>query len=141
MLHRIDKERRLYVLSHDHGFTCLGFDVARRLAEGVAAWLGETTPDSTIWGSEEGYSAYERLMESGGEYHQRTKKRCDIDLEPQLRGLEAKRVEVSQGGQRRRFWVGKSTGWMPCHLEIARRNSMGGPAAFGPYESVRVIRA
>jgi predicted N-acyltransferase len=35
--------------------------------------------------------------------------------------------------------VGKSTGWRPCHLEIARRNCMGGGPASMKYHSVRAI--
>jgi len=47
---------------------------------------------------------------------------------------------VDRHGERRRFRVGKSTGWMPCHLEIARCNSTGGPAVTGaPFQSVRIV--
>lgn len=36
--------------------------------------------------------------------------------------------------------VGKSSGWLPCHLAIARRNCHGGPAAYVPAGStVRVV--
>jgi hypothetical protein len=62
-------------------------------------------------------------------------------LSPQLKGLEGYRVEVvdSEGDKPRRFIVGKSTGWRPCHLEIARRNCMGGGPASMKYHSVRAI--
>jgi hypothetical protein len=59
-------------------------------------------------------------------------------LSPQLVGLEGWRVEVvTTYGETRRFIVGRSTGWRPCHLEIARRNSSGGGAAEHQYASVR----
>ncbi len=51
-------------------------------------------------------------------------------LSPQLKGLEGYRVEVvTDYEETRRFIVGMSTGWRPCHLEISRRNSFGGGAA------------
>lgn len=61
-------------------------------------------------------------------------------LTPQLTGLEGKRVEVvTTYGERRRFWVGRSTGWRPCHLEVKLRTSSGGMAADREYLSVKVI--
>lgn len=64
-------------------------------------------------------------------------------LSPQLIGLEGWRVEVvTEYGQTRRFIVGKSTGWKPCHLEISRRNAFGGHPALKHYVSVkRLYRA
>ena len=44
------------------------------------------------------------------------------------------------GRETRRFWVGKSTGWMPTHLEIKRYTSSGGMAVIVPFDSVKVIR-
>ena len=81
-------------------------------------------------------------MRQGEALHQETGKRCNADLTPQLVGLEGKRVEVvDRHGETRRFWVGKSTGWFPVHLEIARRDSSGGAAVTGaPFQSVRIVR-
>ena len=60
------------------------------------------------------------------------------DLSPQLVGLEGYRVEVETTyGERRRFIVGKSTGWRPCHLEVKTRRSYGGEAAERHYRTVR----
>jgi hypothetical protein len=62
-------------------------------------------------------------------------------LTSQLKGYEGCRVEVVDAlGVRRRFWVGRSTGWRPCHLEIARRNSSGGTPADKSYQSVILLR-
>lgn len=59
-------------------------------------------------------------------------------LTPALVGLERHRVEVvDRFGERRRFIVGRSTGWQPCHLEVKTRRSMGGMAADKVYKSVR----
>lgn len=72
------------------------------------------------------------------EEHQQTGARGTAGLHPQLIGLEGWRVEVEDDdGNVRRFIVGKSTGWMPCHLEISRRDSDGGPAVSSfPYKRV-----
>ena len=59
------------------------------------------------------------------------------NLSPQLRGLEGWRVEVvTTYGETRRFIVGRSTGWVPCHIEILRRDSTGGIGAAKQYASV-----
>ncbi len=69
---------------------------------------------------------------------QRDELRSDAGLSPQLIGLEGWRVEVETTyGETRRFIVGKSTGWIPCHLEIARRDSFGGMSADKQYASVK----
>ena len=62
------------------------------------------------------------------------------DLTPELIGLEGWRVEaVTTYGETRRFYVGRSTGWKPIHLDIARRDSSGGPGADRHYETVRKL--
>lgn len=66
--------------------------------------------------------------------------RSDDGLSPQLTGLEGFRVEVvTDYDETRRFIVGKSTGWIPCHIEISRRSASGGGAADKHYKSVRVL--
>ena len=62
-------------------------------------------------------------------------------LSPQLIGLEGWRVEVTDSyGETRRFIVGKSTGWRPCHLEIKTRRSLGGGPADKTYARISRIR-
>ncbi len=69
---------------------------------------------------------------------QRDNLRSDNGLTPQLVGLEGWRVEVETSyGETRRFIVGRSTGWVPCHIEIPRRDSSGGIGADKEYASVR----
>lgn len=131
-LHSINSESRLYVLACGAGFTCLGFDVAERWRAAVLEWLGETVEPVDL-GTAEHFAAYDDAMTRGAEHNRRTGARCEADLKPQLRGLEGHRVEVVEpNGERRRFIVGKSTGWFPCHLEIARRNSHDGSPAYLP---------
>jgi len=65
---------------------------------------------------------------------ERDKQRDNSDLSRQLVGLEGWRVEVvTTYGETRRFIVGKSTGWKPCHLEVKTRRSLGGEASEKEY--------
>ena len=62
-------------------------------------------------------------------------------LSNQLIGLEGCRVEVlDKHYKTRRFQVGRSTGWVPCHIELHRSDSSGGGPADQEYKTVRVIR-
>jgi hypothetical protein len=72
---------------------------------------------------------------------ERRELRSDAGLTPQLIGLEGWRVEVETTyGETRRFIVGRSTGWIPCHIELKLATSRGGMAASREYKSVRKIR-
>ena len=71
---------------------------------------------------------------------QRNAQRSDAGLTKQLVGLEGYRVEAETVyGETRRFIVGRSTGWVPCHLEIARVDSSGGGSAERVYKSVKPL--
>ena len=142
----LNTEQELYVIPAGHGYSCLGFDVCLERHRAVAVWLrgeglGADDLPPEARGTIRGYKAYRTLLDRAGAYCQRSGKRCPAELTTQLIGLEGKRVEViDRHGEHRRFQVGKSTGWMPCHLEIARRNSTGGPAVTGaPFQSVRIV--
>ena len=157
----IDEERELYVIPAPGGYSCLGFDVLIRRTREVADWLREhgckapetrrvspaplelspeLSPD--LRGTRQAYGIYRETMRQGETFYRETGNRCNADLTPQLIGMEEKRVEVvDRYGETRRFWVGKSIGWFPVHLEIARRDSSGGGAVTGaPFRSVRIVR-
>ena len=143
-LHSINHAQGVYVMRCGSGFSCLGFDVAERKRAAVLQWIG--APVAPVEkGTPEAFAAYLNAMQRGAEHNRATGKRCPADLSPALIGLEGRRVEVAypdgQGGMfRTRFIVGKSMGWMPCHLEIKRRDSTGGAAAYVPAgASVRVV--
>jgi len=142
----INAEQELYVIPDSRGYSCLGFDVLIARYNAIAAWLrkeglqqDDLPPDAR--GTMRAYTAYRILLDRAAGYCQRNKLRCPAELTPQLTGLEGKRVEVvDRQGERRRFIVGKSTGWLPIHLEIARRDSSGGPAVTGaPFQSIRIV--
>jgi hypothetical protein len=142
----VNAEQELYVIPCGDGYTFLGFDVLLARHNAVAAWLrneglqADDLPRETR-GTMPAYHAYTTLMDRAASYCRQNNRRCPAELTPQLVGLEGKRVEVvDRYGERRRFIVGKSTGWLPCHLEIARRDSSGGPAVTGaPPQSVRIV--
>lgn len=71
---------------------------------------------------------------------ERAKVRSNAGLTKQLIGLEGWRVEaVTTWGETMRFIVGRSSGWIPCHIMLKRRDSDGGVGAFAEYASVRKL--
>jgi hypothetical protein len=127
----VNQDQRLYVIpSAGGGFTCLGFDVAERRRRAVTEWVGRPVEDVEV-GTPAAYVAYESAMSVGAEHARRTGGRCGAALTPELDRWVGWRVEVrSADGSKRRFNVGRSTGWMPCNLEIHNIRSSGGPAAY-----------
>jgi hypothetical protein len=144
----INKEQGVYVIPSGEGYTCLGFDVAYNRAWGYVRWLKDESqsvlhimPHPDLKGTLEGYKEYERALHAVSTYNFNTGKRCPVELTPQLIGLEHKRVEVvDEYGEKRRFIVGKSMGYVPIHLEIKTRRSTGGSGVTGaPFKSIKVV--
>lgn len=126
MSYSINTDQGLYVIDSGTGYSCLGFAVAERTRQAVLAWMEVVDETPYALGTPAHYEAYVQAMDRGAEHARQTGRRCRADLTPQLVGLEGKRVEVTEpGAPTRRFIVGRSTGWMPCHLEIKRRDSSG----------------
>lgn len=142
-LSAVNVELGLYYLRAGNGCSSLGFDYADKQLRAVATWLGrpDLAPSTLVKGTEAHLAAYQATMAAGAEHHKQTGELCPDDLTPALVSLVGRRVEVTdQDGTRRRFWVGKSTGWMPVHLEIHNRRSTGGCAVYLPETStVRVV--
>jgi hypothetical protein len=140
-LHSINTAQGVYVMPCGGGFSCYGFDVLDRKARGVVNWLErEAAPGDELQrvrlmldaigapGTAAHFQACADVMEYGAAFNTRTGKRCGAELHPLLVGLEGRRVECERYGERVRFNVGKSTGWMPCHLAIHNARSHGGDA-------------
>jgi hypothetical protein len=54
-------------------------------------------------------------------------------LTPELIGLEGWRIEATYpDGTKSRFYVSRSTGWRPCHIEVKTRRSFGGVGVYWP---------
>lgn len=144
----VNLEQKLFVIHSNRGFSCLGFDVCERRTVALARELaakGETIPTPAYFGTLERYAQYEAFCELARGWNTRTGWRSRSELTPELIGLEGKRVEVrhhwpeSGTVEVSRFIVGKSTGFIPCHLEIKRRDSTGGAVCLGKILSVRIV--
>ena len=137
---KANPEQRLYVIRETNGYSCLGFDVCYKWANALAEEMDETMYVHPI-GTEAAYMEYKRLVNLARKRHLENGWRSCSQLTPQLIGLEGWRVEVvNKWGQKERFIVGKSMGFIPCHLAIARRDSSGGAAVCGaPFKSIRKL--
>lgn len=154
----INKAQSVYVIKAGAGVTCYGFDVLNGMAVKLLAWLKAegraaelllgakridvarmAIPERT--GTKKHFTACDRIIDAARRYAVLSGSRCNVFLCEQLIGKEGKRVEVLDAhGETRRFYVGRSAGWMPNHLEIATRRSSGGPAVTGaPFRYVSVI--
>lgn len=139
-LKTINKKERLYCFDEGEGHSSfLGFDNLNEKGKALAAEMGAEWKERR--GTKAAVEKYFLLVECAREKNEETGWRSSSELSPQLVGLEGSRVEVvTTYGERRRFTVGKSTGWIPCHLEIPRSNCGGGPAAEREYNSVRILK-
>lgn len=145
----INENQRLYVIPGHGGFSCLGFDVAARQARERLEWLRDRSAIQALQIAPNGlaglgtldlYSQLAAINSAIHVLHLRTGGYCPTDLTPQLKGHEGERVEVvDEFGERRRFVVGKSGGYIPVHLELKSRRSCGGACAARVYRSVRVL--
>lgn len=142
-----------YVLKSGDGFTCYGFAVLDRKARGVAEWMmaeqshavGVDARDTlATWpdiGTAEHFARCDAIMVAGADFARRTGKRCPAELVPALIGLEGRRVAATVHGERVRFNVGKSTGWLPGHLRLHNRASHGGEIlSADSVQDVEIIR-
>jgi hypothetical protein len=143
-------EQSLYVVDHGDYVDTLGYDVCAERTERILAelvgrlkvdekWLDEM-PDVNR-GTVEGWNLYMTVLEMLKLACEEADEQAVYSQTPQLMGLEGWRVEVkdTRDSAARRFIVGKSTGWAPCHLEILRSNSTGGLPARMDYFQVSPV--
>lgn len=146
----INQDQELFVIDHGDYVTSYGFDNAIDEIERISIELvGRNVLDADKLddphmperGTMESWDHLQNVRNLLRDACSRQGERAVAGLTPDLTGLEGWRVEVvdREGDEPRRFIVGKSTGWMPCHLEISRRDSSGGDAARREYHSVRPI--
>lgn len=117
----LDTAQRLFVIPCGGGFSCLGFDVERRQTAAICKELNRPAPVA-VPGTLEAWAEHEAAIKAAKD----SGKRLKCGLHPRLIGLEGKRVECTLYGEKVRFIVGKSTGFIPCHLQIERRGNTGG---------------
>ncbi|MCK9519673.1 MAG: hypothetical protein M0R74_11720 [Dehalococcoidia bacterium] len=138
---KIDKKQRLYTIPEAGGYSSLGFDVCAERARKLAEEMG--LPEALFQvGSMEMYNWYRDLVEAARQKNKAIGWRSKSDLHPQLIGLEGRRVEVEDAdGEVYRFKVGKSTGWIPVHLQLHNERSSDGPVVDSrPFRRVTIIR-
>lgn len=134
-------ERQLFVIQSGNGYSCYGFDNCDAIVKALVAELDLTDYRIARKGSLKQYRQYRELSDLVKAKYNTSRFRSSVNLTPQLVGLEGRRVEVvTTYGETRRFNVGKSTGWIPCHLEVYNSRSSGGGSAEKQYQSVRIIR-
>ena len=127
-----------YTIRTSGGYSCLGFDVLEARYIRLHAELLQLGDKSLVEFPEERgtiarYHQYERLQRHARSFHDRTGHRFACELTPQLIGLEGKRVELTYpNGEKTRLIIGKSTGWIPIHLEIKTKRSRGGGSVYYP---------
>ena len=130
-LHSINREQGLYVLKCGSGFSCYGFDVVKNKATALAKELDDTL-NATNKGTKKMYSEYLRLIDIVREKNQASGFKSQVDLYKPFIGNEGKKVEVEyKDGEKERFYIGKSTGWIPCHIMVKQSNSHGGGSVLG----------
>lgn len=137
----LDVEQSRYVIDVGGGFTCLGFKVCREWTRAIACELGRIELAPTAFASLAAYEQYEAALKAARAHAAMTGRplRCQLTLE--LIGLEHQRVEVTDRyGDTRAFVVGRSTGFIPVHLELSSRRARSGVGVCGaPFRSVRIV--
>lgn len=136
----LNNEQDLYVIHEGKGYTCLGFDVCIKRTVALCNELGEPV-NNLSRGSLDTYNEYLRIIEVAKQKHNATGWRSESELIPEFIGKEGERVEVvTSWGEKQRYYIGKSTGFIPCHLEIKLRNSSGGSCVTGhPFQSIKFL--
>ena len=146
---KINKEQKLYVISSGSGYTRLGFDVCYTRAHNLNKELhgingplfGTPGPVLNKPGTIKLYKQYQFLINEAKELNIKTGWKSKSELIPEFIGNEGRRVEViTSYGEKSRFIIGKSTGFIPCHLEIKKSNSNGGISVCGyPFKSITFL--
>lgn len=133
----VNNEQRLYVIPCGSGFSCYGFDVLARKLNALRKEMG-LAPCVHPVGSLEMYAEWESTLAQA----QATGKRYTCDLHPLLIGKEGYRVECIMYGRKVRFNVGRSTGFLPWHLQVHNARSVGGNgiSADADIKDLRIIR-
>lgn len=150
-LHSIDTDQRLYVISEARGVSCYGFDVLDKKARAIRTWLlaepvgpGVLLPaliDIPEPGTAAHYEACQLVMEAARRYCTLSGHRCPVELCPALIGLEGHRVVADYYDETIHFTVGRTTGWLPMHLRLHARSSLGGEPLYADHlTNVRNVR-
>lgn len=138
---KINKEQKLYIIPCDKGFSCYGFKVLKDKLNRLAKEYNREDLIVKRSGTMKAYNNYIIIIKIAEEKYKKEGYRSNSELIPEFIGKERKRVEViTRYGEKKRYIIGKSAGWIPCHLEILKSNSSGGSAVMGyPFKSIKFI--
>ena len=120
---QINQSQRLFIIPCGSGYSTLGFDVCHSRNIAIRKELNLPAPVAEI-GTKDSYNEYQEAINLA----KQSGKRLVCGLHSRLIGLEGKRIEATIYGERTRFIVGKSTGFIPCHLMIPNSRSHDGSA-------------
>jgi hypothetical protein len=137
----INKEQRLYVIKCVGGFTTLGFDVVKRKVDALEKEFNVPRTNYRV-GMMPIYKRYLELVDYARVRFEQDKKQTNIDLNPILLPYVGKRIScVNSEGFKEVFSVGKSTGYIPCLLQLHNNNSSGGwcISVDAKYTNIQVI--
>ncbi len=134
----INKDQKLFTFKEGNYISCLGFEVVLNRGKKLADELGIICPKFRK-GSRASLKFYYKMMELAKKKHSETGWRSKSELYKPFIGNEGKRVEVEYSwGEKERFYIGKSTGFIPCHIAVKQRNSHGGMAVLN--DSIKKFR-
>ena len=135
---KINKEQKLYVIPCGSGYSCYGFEVLKNKLNRLAKEYNREDLTVKRAGTIKAYNNYLKVVKIAEKRFKTEGYRSKSDLIPEYIGKEGKRVEVvTSYGEKQRYIIGKSTGFIPCHLEIKRKGSSGGSSVMGyPFKSL-----
>ena len=133
-------EQRLFVMTCGGGYSCLGFDVCEKRIKRLLKEVNSDMKDLPPNGSVDQFYLYNIITEYVRELNKTTGFRSQAELNPKLIGYEGKRIEAKVYGEVSRFIVGRSTGWIPCHLEIKTKRSSGGCGLPSDPDQIEVLK-
>lgn len=138
---KINKEQKLYIIPCGSGFSCYGFEVLKNKLNRLAIEYNRKDLSVKRSGTIKVYNNYLKIVKIAEKKFETEKYRSKSELIPEFIGKEGKRVEViTNYNEKQRYIIGKSTGFIPCHLEIKKRNSSGGSQVVGyPFKSIKFL--
>lgn len=107
---QVNKDQGLFVIPTGNAVSCIGFDVVDKKIDALCRDLG-VNRKTKYKGTKASYKEYCRLVYLARQRFDATGEQSTIDL-------------YSWGTER--FTIGKSTGWIPCHIALKRVDSRGG---------------
>lgn len=137
----INKEQRLYVIPCGNGYSCYGFDILKNKLNLLATEYNKENLIVKRAGTKKAYKNYLNILKIAEKRFEVENYRSKSQLIKEFIGKEGKRVEViTDYGETKRFIIGKSTGFIPCHLELKQRNSSGGSSVMGyPFKRITFL--